>query len=104
MSDETSQNSNRSASCNSVFAKFVSSNYTDSVIYNESSSAHQHIEFYPALTKLDRFHFRLRTHDMSGTQYLFWPNLNWSMSLDIESLENGFDEFSTIETRINTRD
>jgi hypothetical protein len=105
MSDETANGADRSASTNSVFAKFVVSNATDPLtIYNESSDAHQEIEFFPPLTKLDRFQFRLRTHDMNVNQYMFWPGGGeWSISLDIETLENAFDEFSTIETRLGDR-
>uniref|UniRef100_A0A6C0B2X1 Uncharacterized protein n=1 Tax=viral metagenome TaxID=1070528 RepID=A0A6C0B2X1_9ZZZZ len=106
MSDETANAADRSASTNSVFGKFVVYNPTDAVVvYNESSDAHQEIQFFPPLTKLDRFHFRLRTHDMNGNQYMFWPTSgsNWSISLDIETLENSFDEFSTIETRLGER-
>ena len=104
MSDETNSSAVRSASTNSVFGKFVVANPSDSVvIYNESSNAHQTIQFYPALTKLDRLHFRFRTHGMDQNSYLYWPVGEWSMSLDIETLENSFDEFSTIETRLGDR-
>ena len=104
MSDETSPAANRSASTNSVFAKFVVSNPADPLVtYNESSNAHQTIDFYPALTKLDRLQVRIRTHGMDQSSYMYWHNDDWSMSLDIETLENSFDEFSTIETRIADR-
>ena len=105
MSDETAPAADRSASTNSVFAKFVVVNVTDPlVIYNESSSAHQEIEFFPPLTKLDRFQFRLRTHPMNSNQYLYWSGQGeWSITLEIETLENDFDEFSTIETRLGER-
>jgi hypothetical protein len=103
MSDETAPSADRSASTNSVFAKFVVANPADPlVLYNESSNAHQNIEFFPTLTKLDRFQFRVRTHTMRPDQYLYWSG-EWSMSLEIETLENAFDEFSTIETRIGDR-
>jgi len=102
MSDETARGADRSASTNSVFAKFVSGVPAEPVLYNESSNAHQDIQFYPALKKLDRFQLRLRTHAMSSNQSLYW-DANWSMSLDIETLENAFDEFSTIETRLGER-
>jgi hypothetical protein len=109
MADETANTADRSASTNSVFAKFVVPNSTDSLIeYNESSNALQKVQFYPALTKLDRFLFKLRTHTMNRNQYMYWPNIGenspeWSMTLEIETLENSFDEFSTIETRIADR-
>jgi hypothetical protein len=109
MSDETAPSADRSASTNSVFAKFVISHPNDPVtVYNESSSAHQEIEFFPPLTKLDRFQFRLRTHGMDSNSYMYWPingsvTPQWSITLDIETLENAFDEFSTIETRLGER-
>ena len=104
MSDETAPASSRSASTNSVFAKFVVPNPADPIVtYNESSNAHQTIEFYPPLTKLDRLQFRLRTHGMGQSSYMYWPSDDWSISLDIETLENAFDEFSTIETRLGDR-
>ena len=109
MSDETAPAADRSASTNSVFAKFVVENVSDPlIIYNESSNAHQEIEFFPPLTKLDRFQFRVRTHPMNSTQYMYWPDVSearveWSISLEIETLENAFDEFSTIETRLGDR-
>jgi hypothetical protein len=36
---------------------------------------------------------------------MYWPSGNgeWSMTLEIETLENAFDEFSTIETRLGDR-
>ncbi|NDB86738.1 MAG: hypothetical protein EB127_29195 [Alphaproteobacteria bacterium] len=103
MSDETANAADRSASTNAVFAKFVSSVKDDPIIYNESSNAHQDIEFYPALTKLDRFQIRLRSHTMTTNQHIYWTEPNWSISLEIQTLENAFDEFSTIETRLGDR-
>jgi hypothetical protein len=106
MADETANIADRSASTNSVFAKFVVPNNTDPlIVYNESSNALQKIQFYPALTKLDRFTFRLRTHTMNRNQYMYWSGEGeeWSMTLEIETLENAFDEFSSIETRIADR-
>ena len=103
MSDETAAGADRAAFTNSVFAKFVYQSHTEPLIYNESSSAHQHIEYYPALTKVDRFEIKLRTHGMNPNQFLHWPDYNWSMSIDIEMLENAFDDFSSMETRIAER-
>lgn len=103
MSDETALSADRSSLTNSVFAKFVSSKHTEPIIYNESSNAHQYIDFFPALTKLDRFQIRLRPHGYDKNYYLYWPSYNWSLSLDIETLENAFDDYSTIETRIADR-
>jgi len=104
MSDETVPTADRSASTNSVFGKFVGGKNADPVIYNESSNAHQDIEFYPALTKMDRLQMRLRSHTMNQNYYMFWDSPSeWSISLEIQTLENSFDEYSTIETRLGNR-
>lgn len=105
MSDETARSADRSASTNSVFGKFVGGKFADPVIYNESSNAHQDIEFYPALTKMDRLQMRLRSHTMTQNQHMYWSSSpsEWSISLEIQTLENSFDEFSTIETRLGDR-
>jgi len=103
-SDETSLSADRSASADSVFAKFVVSDPAAITIYNESSSAHQTIDFRPAIGRLDRLHFKLRAHGMSKNQTLYWKNGNeWSITLEIETLENSYDDFSSIETRISDR-
>lgn len=107
MSDETVYTADRSASTNSVFGKFVGGKKEDPVIYNESSNAHQDIEFYPALTKMDRLQMRLRSHKMTQNQHMYWSSSpsesEWSISLEIQTLENSFDEYSTIETRLGNR-
>ena len=103
MSDETAPAADRSASTNAVFAKFVTSVKDQPIMYNENSNAYQYVEFYPALTKMDRMQMRLRSHTMTKNQHLYWTTPNWSITLEIQTLENAFDEFSSIETRIGDR-
>ena len=102
-SDETSLGADRSAFTDAVFAKFVSSPSSSPVIYNESVGYHQLINFYPAIGRLDRLRFKLRAHGMSKNQSVYWPSGEWSMTLEIETLENSYDDYSSIETRVGER-
>jgi hypothetical protein len=41
---------------------------------------------------------------MNQNQHMFWETPSeWSISLEIQTLENSFDEYSTIETRLGNR-
>ena len=101
--DETSQSADRSASTGSVFAKFQVPNSTERVQYNENSGATKCSYYQPALSKLDRLHVTTRLHGMKRNQYIYWPGLEYSFSLELETLENSFDDFSSLETRIGER-
>jgi len=114
--DETARSADRSALTDSVFAKFPVVHPTGRNQYNESSNMYQSTYFQPAISKLDRLHLTTRFHGMPRSQYIFWPNTqagygvtgplgdwNYSLTLEIETLENSFDDFSSIETRIGDR-
>jgi len=114
--DETAIVANRSALTDSVFAKFPVFYPPSRNQYNENSSMYQSTYFQPPIAKLDRLHLTTRFHGMPRSQYMFWPNTqsgygvtgpvgdwNYSLTLEIETLENSFDDFSSIETRIADR-
>ena len=104
-SDETVPTADRSAYIDSVFAKFQilekATNTTDPILYNESSGQKNNQYYQPAISKLDRIHIKVRSHYPKGI--ISWNNLDWSLTLDIETLENSFDDFSVMETRIGDR-
>lgn len=104
-SDETSLGADRSANADAVFAKFAVPLTTAVTIYNENSNSTQLIPFRPAIGRLDRLHFKLRAHGMGKNQTIYWPSRGdeWSISLEIETLENSYDDFSSIESRICDR-
>lgn len=104
-SDETSLGADRSANADAVFAKFAVPSASAVTIYNENSSSTQLIQFRPAIGRLDRLHFKLRAHGMGKNQTIYWPSGSgeWSISLEIETLENSYDDFSSIESRICDR-
>jgi hypothetical protein len=106
--DETAPNANRSAATNSVFAKIPVYDITSRVIYSENSDPHQVFYYQPAISKLDRIHITTRLHGMLKNQYIFWnitstAYTEFSLTLELETLENSFDDYSSIETRIGER-
>jgi len=115
-SDETSPRHQRSSFTDSTFAKFqLPTTLTEPILHNESSSIHNETYYSPPLAKLDRLHLVLRTHGQRSTRgltggpgYIYssgWKagTLEYGLSLEIETLENSFDDFSSLETRISDR-
>jgi len=102
-SDETSQLANRSAATSSVFAKFQVPNATDRVQYNENSGPTQCSYYQPSISKLDRLHVTVRLHGMKRNQYMYWSGSEFSFTIELETLENSFDDFSSVETRVGER-
>jgi hypothetical protein len=101
-SDEGAPGADRSAFVDSVFAKFQVTSTTERLFYTESGGA-EIIEYYrPAISKLDRVHVRVRTHGQNKNQHAYWSG-NFSFSMELETMENSFDDFSSLETRIGER-
>ena len=117
-SDETAPQADRSSSVNSVFAKFQLPNTdTEFTLYNESGGQ-KNMEYYqPPISKLDRLHLKTRLHTQKGSTglaqnqqgFIYWsggtasPSQEYALTIEIETLENSFDDFSSIETRIGDR-
>jgi hypothetical protein len=99
-SDECAAEADRSAYVDSVFAKFQITSLDQPILYNESSGQKNMQYYLPSISKLDRLHIKVRNHFPKGT--IRWDD-EFSLTLDIETLENSFDDFSSIETRIAER-
>ena len=109
-SDETSPRHQRSSFTDSTFAKFqLPAVNTEPVLHNESSSIHNETYYTPPIAKLDRLHIVLRTHGQKNKPGFIYSSgwkagaLEYGLSLEIETLENSFDDFSSVETRISER-
>lgn len=119
--DEASVNAQRSSYIDNYFARIPltkSQNaYASTIInYNDNTEEENITKYYPAISKLDRMHIVMRIHeqqDKSG--FIYWTTdsavagadnrvADYSLVFELEMLENGFDEFSSIETRINNRE
>lgn len=119
-SDETSVGADRSGFTDSVFAKIQVTPNNIPINYSDLIGPRNCQYFQPALGKLDRLHIRTRLHTQHGSTgttpkttdgYIFWTQdgtengtpANFGLTIEIETLENSFDDFSAIETRIGER-
>jgi len=115
--DETSPRHQRSSFTDSTFAKFqIPAVLSETILHNESSSIHNETYYTPPLGKLDRLHLVLRTHQQKaartgltgGPGFIYssgWKagSLEYGLTLEIETLENSFDDYSSMETRIQDK-
>jgi hypothetical protein len=113
----------RSTYVDNTFAKFqVDPASTAPILFSENSSLTNESYYQPPLSKLDRIHLHLRTHTQKSGVYknavgtvIGQPGyiyssggaagtLEYGLSLELDILENSFDDFSSLETRISDRD
>jgi hypothetical protein len=112
-SDETAVGANKSTFTDSFLAKIPAVVNGSFIEYNDHSAQSNITRFTPALGTLDRLHIRIRTHAQQGKAgFLYWTSdgevaaagnrsVNFSLCLELEMLDNGFDDYSTLETRIH---
>jgi hypothetical protein len=112
-SDETAVGANKSTFTDSFLAKIPASGNGSFIEYNDHSAQENITRFTPALGTLDRLHIRVRTHAQQGKAgFLYWTSdgayaasanrtVDFSLCVEIEMLDNGFDDFSSLETRIH---
>lgn len=118
--DECALAGNRSTYPDGFFAKipvlensYGSQNFIE---YNDHSGQENIARYTPVIGKLDRLHIRTRLHSQQGNQgFIYWTSdstaangtnqkgAEFSISLEIEYLDNVFDEFSSFETRLRDR-
>ena len=115
--DECAVGARSSAYPDGYFAKIpVYANSFGVINYSDKAQQDNVSNFYPAIGKLDRLHIRTRLHAQQGNQgFLYWTTdggvasgsnqtgADFSLSFEVEYLENSFDEFSQFETRIAKR-
>jgi len=114
--DECSVGANRSGLPDSFFAKIPNITTTAGFIeYNDSSNQQNISTFSPAIGKLDRLHIRTRLHTQQGGGFIYWttdgarPNgtnqkgAEFSLTFEVEMLDNSFDDFSSYETFVTDR-
>lgn len=98
-SDETALSGDRSAFTDSVFGKFQIYDPTISVIYTESSGQSIVQRYLPPVGRIDRLKISTRLHTQPRGDSIFWPR-EYGLALEIETMENSFDNFSSLETRL----
>jgi hypothetical protein len=85
-----------------VFAKIQVPDTTNRIMYSESNGPRMCQYYQPAISRLDRLHIRTRLHSQNSNQSIYWT-ADYGLSIEIETLENSFDDMSSIETRIAER-
>jgi hypothetical protein len=122
--DECTVGANRSSLIDSFFAKIpavsssgaISASAPIMVAYNDNTYQQNIATYSPPIEMLDRMRIRCRLHSQQGNQgFIYWSaaaptasalptnGLELNMTLEIEYLENAFDEFSSFETRLGSR-
>jgi hypothetical protein len=122
--DECAVGANRSALIDSFFAKIpavsssgaVSSSAPIMISYSDKAYQESIATYSPPVETLDRMRIRCRLHSQQGNLgFIYWSlaaptanalptnGLEFNMTFEIEYLENGFDEFSSFETRLGNR-
>ena len=125
--DEAAIGGNRSQYPDAFFAKIVNSTYSKSVAtasrettfieYNDHSGQENVAHFSPPIGKLDRLRIRTRLHSQQGGQgFIYWTTaqaaatsantnvVNYCLTFEVEYMDNGFDNFSSLSTRLNPSD
>ena len=115
-SDETTVGANKSTYRDGFLAKIPAVSNGTFIEYNDHSAQENITRFSPALGTLDRLHIRTRTHAQQGNSgFMYWTSngayaasenrlVDFTLTLEIEMLDNTFDHFSSFETRISERD
>jgi hypothetical protein len=128
--DECAVNANKSTYVDGYFAKIPiilsdggpgmqnlatglpPSTWSTVIEYNDKTYHDNIGKYSPPIENLDRIQIRTRLHSQQGDQgFIYWTSdgtlngsrngtSNYSLTLEIEMLENAFDEFSSFETRI----
>jgi hypothetical protein len=116
--DEAAIGANKSTYTDGFFAKVPALTTSGGFIeYNDHSGNENSARYSPPLGKLDRLRIRTRLHSQQGNQgFMYWTTdgsqyssgettiVNYTLLLEVEYMDNTFDDFSSFETRINERD
>jgi len=98
-SDETAVGDDESAQVDSVFAKFQIYDSAMPIIYTENAGPTIIQKYLPPLARLDRLKISTRLHTQQRGEQIYWPS-EYGLTLEIETMENSFDNFSSMETRL----
>lgn len=103
-SDECAAGASRSGYPDGYFAKIPVSSTTAATFYNDNSNQENISVYYPPIGRLDRIRIRMRLHSQKASaDSIYWAAGEYSISLELECMENSFDSFSSFETRISDR-
>jgi hypothetical protein len=120
-SDECAVGSSKSSFPDGFFAKIpaLANSYGGQTFieYNDHSAEDNIARYSPAIGKIDRLHIRTRLHNQKDTNigFLYWTTdgaiasgsnqkgAEFNLTLELEMLDNVFDDFSSLETHLRDR-
>ena len=123
--DETTVAAQRSTYVDNFFARIPVSLSQQNTLatpayyieYNDNTHEENTTRYTPAIENLDRLRVKCRLHSQqNNTGFIYWTTtgtyigdsenaiVNFSLVLEVEMLDNGFDDFSSLESRINNRE
>lgn len=122
--DETTITAEKSSYPDNFFARIPTTLSLNSssgyfINYNDNTEEENKAVYSPAIGKLDRIRVVTRIHKQQNKSgFIYWTSTggvadgsvekgagsNYSLILELEMLENGFDDFSSFETRISNRE
>jgi len=120
--DETAYGANKAGFVDNTFARISNPNITSgttnntyTIFYNDNVDEENIVRYTPAIGTLDRFHITLKYHagpassvsapgDITGrvlnAPITFGASEN-SFTFEVETMDNGFTDFSTFQTRVD---
>ena len=102
--DECAAGASRSGFPDGYFAKIPVASTTAATFYNDNSNQENISAYYPPIGRLDRLRIRMRTHGQKASgDSIYWASSEYSLSIELECMENSFDSCSSFETRISKR-
>jgi len=122
--DETAPSANRAGFVDNSFARISNNNFTGvtdgdtlTIFYNDNSDEENIVRYTPPIATLDRMHITLKYHvgntaiagtsvgDVTGqvinAPITFGSSNNNSFTFEVETLDNGFNDFSSFQTRLD---
>lgn len=102
--DECAVGASKSGFPDGYFAKIPTTLGNYNIFYNDNAQQENISTYYPPIGRLDRIRIRTRSHSQKASgESIFWPVGEYSLSLELQCMENSFDSFSSFETRISDR-
>ena len=126
--DETAVGANKAGFTDSYFAKInntlsqqvfetdtMATDNDYAIVYDDHTHEENIAQFSPPIARLDRLRIRTRLHTQQGSKgFFYWNagtranesistanNANYSLTFEIEYMDNGFTNESSFETRLN---
>ena len=111
--DECASEADKSSATDNYFAMIpnVFGTGTSNIFYSDKLNSENVCNYYPPISKLDRMKITIKLHGTDDS-FMYWTDdgnflnsptnriIDFALQFEIEYLDNGFDDFSSFETRL----